>query len=85
MFHHGRAPLQHLRGVEDARGLRVVVDGVNFDRQCKLCALRRWPYRALAERQAIVSRLASIEELSGMDMLCSDKTVMLTQNTMTIE
>ena len=37
------------------------------------------------ERQAIVSRLASIEELSGMDMLCSDKTGMLTQNIMTIE
>jgi len=41
--------------------------------------------RALAEKQAIVSRLASIEELAGMDMLCSDKTGTLTQNIMTIE
>ena len=41
--------------------------------------------RALAEKQAIVSRLASIEELTGMEMLCSDKTGTLTQNIMTIE
>ena len=31
-----------------------------------------------------MSRLAFIEELSGMDMLCSDKTGMLTQNMLTI-
>lgn len=34
----------------------------------------------LAKDQAIVSRLASIEELAGMDVLCSDKTGTLTQN-----
>ena len=28
----------------------------------------------LAKKQAIVSRLAAIEELAGMDILCSDKT-----------
>ena len=33
MFHHGRAPLQHLRGVEDAPGLRGVVGGVSSDRR----------------------------------------------------
>jgi H+-transporting ATPase len=38
----------------------------------------------LADRQAIVSRLASIEELAGMDVLCSDKTGTLTQNTLTL-
>jgi len=36
--------------------------------------------RFLAEKQAIVSRLASIEELAGIDVLCSDKTGTLTQN-----
>lgn len=34
----------------------------------------------LAKDQAIVSRLASIEELAGIDILCSDKTGTLTQN-----
>ena len=36
--------------------------------------------RILARKQAVVSRLASIEELAGMDVLCSDKTGTLTQN-----
>ena len=38
----------------------------------------------LAKKQAIVSRLASIEELAGIDILCSDKTGTLTKNQMTV-
>ncbi|MHA1798142.1 MAG: plasma-membrane proton-efflux P-type ATPase [Candidatus Helarchaeota archaeon] len=36
----------------------------------------------LAKRQAIVSRLVSIEEMASMDVLCSDKTGTLTKNKM---
>jgi len=39
---------------------------------------------ALAKKKAIVSKLSAIEELAGMDVLCSDKTGTITKNELKI-
>jgi H+-transporting ATPase len=36
--------------------------------------------RQLTRHEAVVNHLPAVEELSGIDMLCSDKTDTLTQN-----
>ena len=40
--------------------------------------------KLLSKKQAVVTRLSSIEELAGVDILCSDKTGTLTENTLTL-
>jgi H+-transporting ATPase len=39
---------------------------------------------ALAKKEAIVSKLVSIEEMASMDVLCSDKTGTITKNALTL-
>ena len=40
--------------------------------------------RQLAKREAVVSKLVAIEELAGVDILCSDKTGTMTENKLTL-
>ena len=39
---------------------------------------------ALAKKEAIVRKLSAIEEMAGVDILCSDKTGTITQNNLTV-
>ena len=39
----------------------------------------------LAKKRAVVTRISAIEELAGMDILCSDKTGTLTKNELTVQ
>ncbi len=39
---------------------------------------------ALSKREAIVSKLVAIEEMAGVDVLCSDKTGTITKNELTV-
>ncbi|MCD4783727.1 MAG: plasma-membrane proton-efflux P-type ATPase [Candidatus Eremiobacteraeota bacterium] len=39
---------------------------------------------ALAKKEAIVSKMVAIEEMAGMDILCSDKTGTITKNELTV-
>ena len=78
-----RAPLQHLRGVKDARGLRGVVGGINSDHHAS-CVHSTMVLSSFC-RETNHSLFAFIKDFSGMDMLCSDKTDTLTQYVITIE
>jgi H+-transporting ATPase len=40
---------------------------------------------SLAKKEAIVSKLVAIEEMAGMDVLCSDKTGTITKNEITVK
>ena len=62
----------------------LVVAGIPIALPAVLSATMAIGAHKLAQLKAIVAKLTSIEELSAMDILCSDKTGTLTKNQLTV-
>lgn len=70
------------RPLENA--LVIIVGGVPIAMPTVLSVTMALGSRDLARKNAIVSRLTAVEELAGMDILCSDKTGTLTKNKLSL-
>lgn len=64
--------------------LMVVVAAIPADMRTILAITVAAGARRIARKEAVVSRLDSVEELARMDVLCADKTGTLTQNQLTV-
>lgn len=60
--------------------LVLVVGGLPIAMPTVLSVTMALGASALAKKKAIVSRLTAVEEIAGMEVLCSDKTGPLTKN-----
>jgi len=79
-LHRGEPPLELVQFV-----LILVIASIPVAMPAVLSVTMALGALALSKKKAIVSKLQSIEELAGVDILCSDKTGTLTKNTLTLD
>jgi len=74
-------------GVRDSASFAVVVIVASIPMAVEIVTTTTLAIgsKTLSKQGAIVSRLAAIDDLAGLNMLCSDKTGTLTKNKMTIQ
>jgi len=65
--------------------LVVIIGGIPIAMPVVLSVTMASGVSELAKKQAIVTRITAVEELAGMDILCSDKTGTLTLNELTVD
>jgi H+-transporting ATPase len=65
--------------------LVIVVGGLPIAMPTILSVTMALGASALAKKKAIVSRLNAVEEMAGMEVLCSDKTGTLTKNELSLK
>ncbi|PWN52859.1 plasma-membrane proton-e [Violaceomyces palustris] len=71
------------RGIDNI--LVLLIGGIPIAMPCVLSVTMAVGAQQLAKHKAIVTRITAIEELAGVDILCSDKTGTLTTNKLTID
>lgn len=74
---------KYRRGIDNI--LVLLIGGIPIAMPCVLSVTLAVGAQQLAKHKAIVTRITAIEELAGVDILCSDKTGTLTTNKLTID
>lgn len=79
-------PIQHRRYRDGIDNLLVLlIGGIPIAMPTVLSVTMAIGSHRLSEQGAITKRMTAIEEMAGMDVLCSDKTGTLTLNKLTID
>jgi len=79
-------PVQHRKYREGIDNLLVLlIGGIPIAMPTVLSVTMAIGSHRLSEQGAITKRMTAIEELAGMDVLCSDKTGTLTLNKLTVD
>lgn len=79
-------PIQHRRYRDGIDNLLVLlIGGIPIAMPTVLSVTMAIGSHRLSEQGAITKRMTAIEEMAGMDVLCSDKTGTLTLNKLTVD